>query len=178
MKIFWKNAISDNFSNAVDWSTGNVPGNAAIAMLTVAGSYVVTADSNHTVLGLATGTNTTLNITGDSTFTVTEGTPIGANRGLIPVADGSTLQVGGLFNNTSEIGLGANGHATTLAITAAGATLQGGGTVLMTDDFHNQIVGSTLSAISTLTNVDNTISGAGTHWIDTATPDKSKTWRY
>ena len=107
MKIFWNNAVSDNFSNTTDWSTGTVPGPADIAVMTASGIYTVTADgsSSQTVLGINTGSGATLAITNSSTFIATAGTVLGANRGTIAVSDSATLQIGSTFNNPGAIAL-------------------------------------------------------------------------
>jgi hypothetical protein len=163
MKIFWKNATSDNFSNPADWSTGSVPGPADTAVIAVPGFYTVTADSNPTVLGINTGIGVTLAIPGSPyfpyVFTAAAGTALGANHGTIAVNDLGTLQIGGTFNNPGEITLNLLGNPTILQMTR-NTTLSGGGAVVMTDSFGN-FIGSPNYNNSTLTNVDNTISGAG-----------------
>jgi hypothetical protein len=65
-------------------------------------------------LGINTGSGTTLAITNSSTFIATAGTVLGANRGTIAVSDSATLQIGGTFNNSGEIGLSASGDPTSL----------------------------------------------------------------
>jgi hypothetical protein len=86
-------------------------------------------------LGINTGSGTTLAITNSSTFIATAGTVLGANRGTIAVSDSATLQIGGTFNNSGEIGLSASGDPTSLLI-SCDTTLKGGGTVLMTRQHH------------------------------------------
>jgi hypothetical protein len=113
-------------------------------------------------LGINTGSGTTLAITNSSTFIATAGTVLGANRGTIAVSDSATLQIGGTFNNSGEIGLSASGDPTSLLI-SRDTTLKGGGTVLMTDSSGNTIGSNTNSYPGPmLTNVDNIIAGAGT----------------
>ena len=94
-------------------------------------------------------------------FTATAGTALGANRGTVAVNDNATLLIGGTFNNFGEISLTSFGDPTSLLI-SRDTTLKGGGTVLMTDSSGNTI-GSNNNSYSgpTLTNVDNTIAGAG-----------------
>ena len=166
MKSFWKNAVSDTFGTAADWSTDTVPGPSDIAVMTVPGTYTVTSDTDATVLGINTGSGTTLAISGDSTFVATAGTAIGANRGTVAVGDGSTLQISGTFNNTGKIELLADSTQNDFAglnIGFSGATLKGGGTILMSDatGTGNFIGGGGRSGGGTLVNLDNTIVGSG-----------------
>jgi hypothetical protein len=69
------------------------------------------------------------------------------------------LPLSGLIDNSGIIALNSTGDATELQIVGDGLTLQGGGQIVMSDSEMNFIVGS--SSASVLTNVDNTISGAG-----------------
>ena len=92
---------------------------------------------------------------------VNAGTGAGANAGSILIGDGYTLQFnGGTIDNTGGIFL--NAGASNSFINLQGAvTLQGGGAVVMGDNAFNGIVDTLTSTTATLTNVDNTISGAG-----------------
>ena len=118
--------------------------------MTVAGTYTVFNFNPTTVFGITIGANTTLSV--QSNFIAKEGTPTGANRGIISIANGATFDAGGAINNIGTIDLNAAGTATVLGING---TLEGGGHVSLTDDPNNQIGGA-------FTNVNNTISGAGT----------------
>ena len=75
------------------------------------------------------------------------------------VSDGATLPLGGTIDNSGTIALSSSGDQTELQIVGDGVTLQGGGQVILSDSSENIIVGA--NADATLTNVDNTISGAG-----------------
>ena len=75
------------------------------------------------------------------------------------VSDGAVLPLGGTINNTGTIALNSSSDLTELQIIGDGVTLQGGGHVTLSDSHENVIFGTT--SASTLTNVDNTISGAG-----------------
>jgi hypothetical protein len=86
-------------------------------------------------------------------------TPVVQNTGTIAVSDGATLPLDGTINNVGSIVLNSTGDLTVLLITGAGITLQGGGTLTLSNNSENSIVGTT--STTTLTNVDNTISGAG-----------------
>ena len=83
------------------------------------------------------------------------------NSGTFSVHDNSTVTVLGTINNTGSIQLNSAGNLTILRIgnTSNNATLTGGGTVVMGNQPNNVIVGAAAGNI--LTNVNNTISGAG-----------------
>ncbi len=86
-------------------------------------------------------------------------TPVTYNSGTMVISDGALLPISGVVDNTGAIQLGSAGSETDLEIVQHGATLQGGGTLRLSDNTENVIFGSDPSV--TLTNVDNTISGAG-----------------
>ncbi|HZK99245.1 MAG TPA: hypothetical protein VFC47_05050, partial [Caulobacteraceae bacterium] len=71
----------------------------------------------------------------------------------------TALTIQGSINNTDSIDLNGAAKGDSVAVGAAGATLSGGGQVTLTDNSANIIDGA--AAGDTLTNVDNTISGAG-----------------
>jgi len=73
----------------------------------------------------------------------------------------TALTLQGTINNTASglIALNSSGNNTDLIIDVTNVTLKGGGQVTMTDNGANRIYGATGAA--TLTNVDNTITGAG-----------------
>ena len=85
--------------------------------------------------------------------------PVLDNAGIMTVSDGATLPLDGTIDNTGTIALNSTGDATNLQIIGGGVTLQGGGQLTLSDGHENVIFGTT--AATTLTNVDNTISGAG-----------------
>jgi len=80
------------------------------------------------------------------------------NTGSVVVNNGSALTIQGTIDNTGAISLAGGANSTILTIGGPGATLEGGGQVLLSDSANNQIVGTN---DPTLTNVNNTISGAG-----------------
>lgn len=86
-------------------------------------------------------------------------TPVAENAGNMVVSDGAVLPLDGTIDNTGTIALNSTGDATELQIIGDGITLEGGGRVTLSDHGTNAIVGTT--STSTLTNVDNIISGAG-----------------
>ena len=81
------------------------------------------------------------------------------NANSIVIGDNAVLPLAGTVNNSGTIELASNGGQTRLQVLANGLTLEGGGHVDFSDSNSNIIVGTTPDA--TLTNVDNTISGAG-----------------
>ncbi|MGF6332038.1 VCBS repeat-containing protein [Pseudomonas sp. BS3782 TE3695] len=85
--------------------------------------------------------------------------PVMTNTGTLTIADGAIMPFGGSIHNSGTIELGSIGSETELEILFRGATLTGGGQVLLSDSAQNVIFGG--SADTVLTNVDNRISGAG-----------------
>ncbi|MDR6610159.1 VCBS domain-containing protein, partial [Pseudomonas synxantha] len=85
--------------------------------------------------------------------------PVTTNTGTITIADGAIMPFGGSIDNSGTIELGSTGSGTDLEILFRGATLTGGGQVVLSDSAHNVIFGG--SADTVLTNADNTLSGAG-----------------
>jgi len=75
------------------------------------------------------------------------------------IGDGALLPLSGIIYNTGTIELNSVGNATELELIRHGITLQGGGQVTLSDSGGNAIFGTDPTV--TLTNVDNTISGAG-----------------
>ena len=85
--------------------------------------------------------------------------PVMSNASAITLGDGSLLPMSGMLENSGTITLQGHGTATQLQIIQQGLTLTGGGSLTMSDSANNEISGPLSSVI--LTNVDNTISGAG-----------------
>ncbi|WP_324727780.1 beta strand repeat-containing protein [Pseudomonas chlororaphis] len=85
--------------------------------------------------------------------------PLTHNSGTLTIADSAIMPFGGGLHNSGTIELGSAGNETSLEILFRGATLTGGGQVLLSDNAQNVIFGG--SADTVLTNVDNRISGAG-----------------
>src|SRR5258706_4510963 len=86
-------------------------------------------------------------------------TPITDNAGTMTIGDGAILPLSGTIDNTGTIALNSTGSETDLQLIEHGITLEGHGQVILSDSSENVITG-TVSDV-TLTNVDNTISGAG-----------------
>ena len=85
--------------------------------------------------------------------------PVTDNAGAITIGDGAVLPLSGIIDNTGTIALDRLERRTKLQLIQNGITLEGGGQVILSDSSENFIAGTIPSV--TLTNVDNTISGAG-----------------
>lgn len=160
-RIHWRNQVSDDFDAASDWSGGVVPGAHDDAILDASGSvaYTVTASTSQTVFSLQTNALATLAVTG-GTFTALGGTGDGKNHGTVSIGDGATFIAGGAFDNAKgTLSLNGAGLSTRLLVAPGGLALTGGGHLRLSDSAFNRIAGA--SSIATLTNVDNTLSGAG-----------------
>ncbi|MBA3811045.1 MAG: hypothetical protein H0X27_05255 [Caulobacteraceae bacterium] len=164
----WVNAKDGGFDTRKDWSTRRVPVYNAkhkddAILDAVGGAYTVTVTKSENVASLQTASNATLAFADKSgaIFTVNKGTGAGANAGTIKIRSESALAFeGGTINNTGLISLEAK---TGVAVFNAkgDVTLQGGGAVVMGDNLLNVIEDGFSGTTGTLTNVDNTISGAG-----------------
>ncbi|UCI06130.1 beta strand repeat-containing protein [Mesorhizobium sp. B1-1-8] len=86
-------------------------------------------------------------------------TPVVNNPGTVTLGDGAMLPLSGTINNSGLIALDSTGNETLLELIQHGITLQGGGQIALSDSYWNVISGTGPDV--TLTNVDNTISGAG-----------------
>ncbi|BCG93589.1 beta strand repeat-containing protein [Mesorhizobium sp. 131-2-1] len=86
-------------------------------------------------------------------------TPVVNNAGTMTISDGALLPLSGTINNSGLISLDSTGGDTLLQLIQHGITLQGGGQIVLSDSVGNVISGTATDV--TLTNVDNTISGAG-----------------
>ena len=86
-------------------------------------------------------------------------TPVVTNAGNMVVSDGAVLPLDGTIDNTGTIALNSSGDHTELQIIGDGVTLEGGGQLTLSDSSANTIVGTAPN--DTLTNIDNTIAGAG-----------------
>jgi hypothetical protein len=85
--------------------------------------------------------------------------PVTGNAGTMTIGNGAILPLGGTIDNTGTITLQSAGDESDLEILVRGASLTGGGQVVLSDNSANVVFGGDASAI--LDNLDNTISGAG-----------------
>jgi len=138
-------------------SPAGVPGDGDIVFIPSGPifPYTVTVSANSTVLGISLGA-VTLDITNSAFFEADEGTATGTNLGLIDVEAGSRF-FGGVFNNQNKIDLRGTGAAIASAFLLGDTTLKGGGTFSLSNDTIN----NNIRGFDTLTNVDNSIKGAG-----------------
>jgi len=81
------------------------------------------------------------------------------NDGTVNILNNQYLTIAGDIDNGAGINLQSAGNDTRLVIDNAGATLSGGGTVSLSNNPANSIIGN--SATATLTNANNTISSGG-----------------
>jgi hypothetical protein len=132
-----------SFEDVKNHLTADATGNAVITL----------ADGQSiTLVGVAADTLSASNF-------VFNQTPVTNNAGMMTVGDGALLPLSGVINNTATITLDSSGNTTVLQLIQSGVTLDGGGQIILSDSDHNFI--SAASAGVTLTNVNNTISGAG-----------------
>jgi len=127
------------------------------------GGGTVSAAGSNVYLSGATLIGGTMDTSGNGVFqTVGSGNVINAvdNTGTIDVPDATSLTLKGVITNNGNINVQAGDDQTYLNVDATGATLNGPGFVTLSDSSHNVIFGS--GNPSTLNNVANLISGAGT----------------
>ena len=121
------------------------------------------ADDGHgdTVITIGAGETITLQGVNAASLTAADfvfnQTPVVENAGSMVVSDGAVLPLSGTIDNTGTIALNSTGDQTELQIVGDGVTLEGGGQVTLSG--AAVIIGTGSAAV--LTNVDNTISGAG-----------------
>jgi len=132
-----------NFNDVQRHLTEDNAGNAVIAL---------GAGQSIALLGVTAASLTASNFVFDQT-------PVLNNAGTMTIGDGALLPLAGIINNAGSIALDSAGSETHLQLIQYGMTLQGGGQLVLSDSAENFISG-TVSSV-TLTNVDNTISGAG-----------------
>jgi hypothetical protein len=156
--IHWLSATSGAFQIGANWAGGSVPGPSNDAILDAAdgASYIVTASTTQTVAGLRVAANARLVLS--AAMTITDGTDGGIAAGVISLADGGRLTIGGVVDETAWIGLSAPTGVSEMVVIGA-TTLTGGGDIYMGDKTASAIVGASESAV--LTNLD-LIAGAGT----------------
>jgi hypothetical protein len=128
------------------------------------GDLQIAADVNGDAV-ITVGTSETITVKGLDAAALGPGNfvfdqePTTENPGSLTIGNGAILPVGGTINNTGTVALNAAGDETDLEILVRGATLTGGGQVILSDSSQNVVFSGDASAV--LDNVDNTISGAG-----------------
>ena len=118
------------------------------------GNAVITLGNGQSITLI--GVNATLLTANNFVF---DFAPVTDNTGTMTISDGAFLPLSGLINNTGTIALDSNGNSTVLQLIQSGITLEGGGQIILSDSDQNFI--SAAFPGVTLTNIDNTISGAG-----------------
>ena len=155
------NDTISNFNAATDKI--DLVGFTNIASYSDIAGHITTDSSGDAVITIAPGETITLHGVDAAALTASDfvfnQTPVVENAGTMAVSDSAVLPLGGTIDNTGTIALNSTGDQTELQIIGGGITLEGGGQVVLSDNNANMIVGTT--SASTLTNVDNTISGAG-----------------
>ena len=126
-------------------------------------NHLTTDINGNAVITLADGQSITLfGVAADSLSAsnfVFNQTPVTDNAGTMTIGDGALLPLSGIVNNTGTIALDSGGNTTELQLIQNGITLQGGGQVILSDSDQN-VIAAAFPGV-TLTNIDNTISGAG-----------------
>jgi len=169
--------IDANQSNTLTLDTSNGTTNTGTLEATAGGTLVFAGADTYTNTGgtiLASGTNSVVSLQG--TVTIVGGTLNTASGGLIqdtsgnPTLSGVTnkgtyqvlndqaTQLVGTLTNQGTVQLNSVGNATELQANGA-VTLTGGGAITMSDNNNNYLLQSV--AGSSMTNVNNTISGSG-----------------
>ena len=85
--------------------------------------------------------------------------PVTTNSGNMVLSNGSILPLSGVVENTGTITLDSTGAGTEIQIVQHGITLEGGGSLRLSDSSANVVNGTSSDVV--FTNIDNTISGAG-----------------
>jgi Ca2+-binding RTX toxin-like protein len=120
-------------------------------------------DAGSAVLTLGDGMSVTFSGVDASALTPTnfmfDFVPLTTNAGSMVLSDGTIMPFAGIVENSGLISLGSSGDGTELQIIQHGLTLKGGGSIILSDDDGNLISGTGADVV--LTNIDNTISGAG-----------------
>lgn len=106
----------------------------------------------------STGAGTIIENVSGGVLDGTGGHPV-TLAGSLSMIDKTSMTIIGSIVNAGTLAMNGAADLTDLAIGSAGATLSGGGLVRMTSQTTNHIDSAVAAA---LTNVDNTISGAGT----------------
>ncbi len=165
--IRWANAVNGDFSDTSGWTGGKVPGGQDTASLGALGgadyTVTVTGAASRTVDAIEMAANASLDIA-EKLFYARSGSGGGADAGVITVDNGAGFRLTGGFDNTGSVILSASSQPTSLAISGS-VTLTGGGMINLSDSVRNRIYAMPGGV---LTNVDNTIAGAGA--IGLATP--------
>ena len=148
-----------NFNVATDKI--DLIGFAKIASFSDIQANIVEDSNGDAVITIGAGETITLQGVSAASLTAADfvfnQTPVVENAGNMVVSDGAVLPLSGTIDNTGTIALNSTGDQTELQIVGDGVTLEGGGQVTLSG--AAVITGTGAAAV--LTNVDNTVSGAG-----------------
>ncbi len=159
MALFtWKTAENGNFDTDANWLSGQIPTAIDDVAIVAAGVYTVTSSANETINSLEMEASATLAVSA-GTFAINNGSGTGGLAGTIAIGDAATLSLAGTVTNSGTIKLGSTGDTTELRLAGPSVTLEGGGTISLSNSTANYIFGN--SGSFRLTNVNNTIAGAG-----------------
>ncbi|PPQ16966.1 hypothetical protein CV770_23205, partial [Bradyrhizobium sp. AC87j1] len=126
-------------------------------------THLATDNDGNAVITLADGQTITLDGVDVASLAaddfVFDFKPMVDNAGTMTIGNGALLPLSGNIHNTGTISLNSTGGETDLQLVGHGILLDGGGQVLLSDNSENTVSGGVSDV--TLTNVDNTISGAG-----------------
>src|SRR5262249_39796112 len=114
---------------------------------------------------MTSGTNAVIRVIEDVSFDAGPGPGPMTIKGHVVVTDGSTLELNGIYNNSGILPIGETGAGAEVRLLFSTNILQGGGAVELAANGSSGIgdfdVVSGVPIPFMLTNIDNTISGAG-----------------
>jgi hypothetical protein len=97
--VLWTNSVGGNWSTAVNWNTGTVPGPSDNVLLTNSGNYTVTLDVDATIASLSLGGASGAQTLSDSSHTITINAAITINaNGVLNLINSTATGVGILTN--------------------------------------------------------------------------------
>jgi len=166
--ILQTNGMTTNSGLLEDTGAGGLQINSTAVFQTSSGIIAAIGAGSHVDLNssdIIGGTLTTSSggvIQATSGISTLDGLTAGAitNAGSLLLNNNTFVQLLGTINNTGTISMAAGPNLVDLRLQSNVVTLQGGGSILMTDDPNNRIFGNS-SVWDTLVNNGNTISGAG-----------------
>ena len=161
MAVHWASDANGSFSAGANWLGGEAPGAADDAVLDAPGGapYSVQASGVVTVAGVQSNADATLEIDG-GIFTASAASDGGAMAGSITLLAGARLDMAGILVNQGKVSIGSDGSAAALDL-QGDLLLEGGGTIVLGGAKTAMITSSLPHKLAILTNLDNTISGAG-----------------
>src|ERR1051325_8876545 len=128
--ISWKDPITGNWTIAVDWSTGTVPGIGDDVTLGLANGYTVSITSPITVNSISTNdSNATLSVNEPGQVVSISGNLIAGGNVVVDAATGqggTTLSIGGTLTSTSQLVIGNTLLSAPTVITASALFDTGG----------------------------------------------------